>query len=215
VAEEAEDTVAYYDRNAARFAADTATLDMSALHDRFLRRLPPGGRILDAGCGVGRDTLAFVDGGYSVVAFDASAEMARLARERVAGRAEVLHMCFEDVVWREEFDGIWACASLLHVPATDFPGVATKLAAALRAGGAWYMSFKLGQGERLAGGRVFVDHTEATLRGALAGTSCELVESWASKDVRPNRNGDVWFNAVATSRKVFCHMDTRRGRKPV
>src|SRR3712207_7267921 len=44
-------------------------------HDRFLRRVRPGGRILDAGCGTGRDALAFVQRGFEVVAFDASAEM--------------------------------------------------------------------------------------------------------------------------------------------
>lgn len=98
-----------------RGAGDTGALNMSALHDRFLRHVPPGCRILDAGCGVGRDALAFAGPGYAVVAFDASAEMVRLTRERVAGQAEVLHMRFEDVAWREEFDGIWACASLLHV----------------------------------------------------------------------------------------------------
>src|SRR3954470_4490971 len=94
------DTIAYYDRNAAQFAAGTADLDMSALHERFLRHVRPGGRILDAGFGVGRDALAFVERGFSVVAFDASAEMVRLARERVAGRAEVLQMRFEAVDWR-------------------------------------------------------------------------------------------------------------------
>jgi 2-polyprenyl-3-methyl-5-hydroxy-6-metoxy-1,4-benzoquinol methylase len=144
VSDEWEDTIGYYDRNAVRFAADTADLDMSALYERFLQHLPPGGRILDAGCGVGRDALAFAERGYSVTAFDASAEMVRLARERVGSRAEVLHMRFEDVASQEEFDGIWACASLLHVPAADFPSVAARLAWALRPRGAWYMSFKLG-----------------------------------------------------------------------
>jgi hypothetical protein len=86
-------------------------------------------------------------------------------------------MRFVDVGWREEFDGIWACASLLHTPAADFPGVAARLAAALRIGGAWYMSFKLGHGERVAGGRRFTDRTEDTLRSALAGTGVELVEA--------------------------------------
>ncbi len=72
-------------------------------------------------------------------------------------------MRFEDVAWREEFDGISACASLLHVPTADFPGVAARLASALRPRGAWYMSFKLGEGEQVVGGRTFADHTEETL----------------------------------------------------
>ena len=195
--ERSEDTVAYYNRNAARFAADTADLDMSALYDQFLRYLPPCGRILDAGCGVGRDALAFAKRGYSVVAFDAAAEMVRLARERVGSRAEVRHMRFDDVAWREEFDGIWACASLLHVPTTDFPGVVRKLAAALRIGGALYLSHKLGHGERVASGRRFTDHSEKTLRAALGSTALTCAEAWTTMDVRVGRSAELWLNAIA------------------
>lgn len=192
-----DDTVAYYDRNAERFAADTGRLDMSALHERFLRHMPAGGRILDAGCGVGRDALAFAERGYSVVAFDASAEMVRLARERTAGRAEILQMRFEDVAWRKEFDGIWACASLLHVPETELPAVARRLASALRPGGVIYMSFKYGAGERVAEGRQFTDHTEETLRAALARAGLTIVEAWMTDDVRAGRSSERWLNAVA------------------
>jgi SAM-dependent methyltransferase len=191
------DTVAYYNRHAAEFSAQTANLDMSPLYERFLRHVPPQGRILDAGCGAGRDALGFALLGYSVVAFDASAEMARLARERVAGRAEVLQMRFEDLAWRDEFDGIWACASLLHVPLTDFPAVVAHLATALRAGGACYMSFKLGTGERVAGDRRFTDHTVASLHAALHSTRFRLAETWISADARPARRGESWLNAIA------------------
>ncbi|MFC0386883.1 class I SAM-dependent methyltransferase [Muricoccus vinaceus] len=193
----AEDTVTFYDRNAATFAAQTAHLDMSLFYERFLRHVPVGGRILDAGCGVGRDALAFAGRGYSVVAFDASAEMVRLARERVAGRLEVLQMRFEDVTWHKEFDGIWACASLLHIPAEEFPGIAARLAGALRPSGAWYMSFKLGEGERRLDGRLFVDHTEMTLLAAMKGFRIEVAEAWTSADVRARRAGEAWLNVVA------------------
>jgi 2-polyprenyl-3-methyl-5-hydroxy-6-metoxy-1,4-benzoquinol methylase len=97
MAEGGVDSIAFHDCNAGRFATDTGGLDMSALHERFLRHVPPGGRILDAGRRVGRDALALAEQGYSVVAFDASAEMVRLARERVGGRGEVLRMRFEDM----------------------------------------------------------------------------------------------------------------------
>jgi SAM-dependent methyltransferase len=198
--EDSMDSVAFYDRNAERFAADTGGLDMPPLYERFLQHVPPGGRILDAGCGVGRDALAFTERGYSMVAFDASIEMVRLARERVAGRAEVLHMRFEDVAWREEFDGIWACASLLHVPPGAFPGVTSRLADALRPGGAWYMSFKLGVGERRVAGRLFVDHSAESLRTTLSNLPVRTVEAWASRDVRSGRTGEHWLNALVIKR---------------
>jgi 2-polyprenyl-3-methyl-5-hydroxy-6-metoxy-1,4-benzoquinol methylase len=191
------DSVTYYNRRAADFAAQTADLDLSALHDKFLCHVRPAGRILDAGCGVGRDALAFVRRGYDVVAFDAAEEMVKLARARVDRRAAVHRMRFEDVEWRGEFDGIWACASLLHVPAASFPTVAASLAEALRPGGACYMSFKLENGERVVAERLFVDHTEETLRGVLAGIPIQIVDVWESTDVRPGRGSENWLNAIA------------------
>ena len=193
-----EGAVAYYDLNADRFAADTGGVDMSALYERFVSRVEAGGRVLDAGCGVGRDAMAFVERGYSVVAFDASAEMVRLASERIVGRAEVLQMRFNDAAWREEFNGVWACASLLHVPATELPPVIRRLGAALRPGGIIYMSFKYGSGERVVGGRRFTDHTEETLPLALSGTGLALAEVWVTGDVRVRRIGERWLNAIAT-----------------
>jgi SAM-dependent methyltransferase len=172
---------------------------MSALYERFLGRVESGGRILDAGCGVGRDALAFAERGYSVVAFDASAEMVRLASERIADRAEVLQMRFDDAAWREEFDGVWACASLLHVPATELPLVMRCLGAALRPGGVMYLSFKLGSGERDVGGRRFTDVTEEMLRAALAAADLTLAEVWVTGDVRVGRTGELWLNAIALS----------------
>ena len=191
------DSVAYYDLNAERFAADTIGVSMSALYERFLLYVASGSRILDAGCGVGRDALAFAELGYQVVAFDASDEMVRRAGERVAGRGEVLQMRFEDAAWREEFDGIWACASLLHVQATKLPSVIRRLGAALRPGGVMYMSFKHGSGERIVEGRRFTDHTGETLGAALCGTGLTLVDVWMTDDVRPGRLGERWLNAIA------------------
>jgi hypothetical protein len=106
-------------------------------------------------------------------------------------------MRFEDLGWQNEFDGIWACASLLHVPEPSFTDVAMRLAMALRPGGAWYMSFKLGIGERMADGRLFVDHTADTLRQVLAPVPIEVDETWISGDIRPNRQNEHWLNAIA------------------
>jgi|ERR1700712_5510091 2-polyprenyl-3-methyl-5-hydroxy-6-metoxy-1,4-benzoquinol methylase len=180
------ETIGYYNRHAADFGAQTANVDMEANYQRFLPHIPTGGRILGAGCGVGRDTLAFADRGYDVVAIDASSEMVRLACERVGDRAEVHLMRFQDVQWCNEFDGIWTCASLLHVPAASFDGIARLLTTALRAGGVWYTSFKVGIGERMVGGRLFVDHDEETLRLSLEATPVDIIETWISVDARPD-----------------------------
>ena len=100
------------------------------------------------------------------------------------------------VAWQDAFDGIWACASLLHVPAATFPDVARRLAASLRPGGVCYMSFKYGERERLAGGRLFTDHTEATVAQALGLVDLVVLESWKTGDVRPDRRSDYWINLI-------------------
>lgn len=193
-------TIAWYDRRAEAFAADTEEADMADLRARFLRHVPPGGRILDAGCGAGRDALAFCRAGYSVVAFDASEAMVRLARARLPASFPVLRMRFDEMAWHDEFDGVWACASLLHVPTADFPDTASRIVAALRRGGAWYASFKRGSGERLSGGRLFSDHTEESLAAAAAGLGTDILELWTTADVRPGRADERWTNGLLRRR---------------
>ena len=66
--------------------------------------------------------------------------MVELAREHSG--LPIIHLRFEDVVWRDTFDGIWSCASLLHVARDNLPAIMARLAAALKSGSAWFMSFK-------------------------------------------------------------------------
>jgi SAM-dependent methyltransferase len=72
-------TIDFYDANADRYFALTRDADMSVNRAAFLRYLPRSGRVLDAGCGSGRDALAVREAGFDVEAFDASAALARLA----------------------------------------------------------------------------------------------------------------------------------------
>src|SRR5688500_10452441 len=99
-------TIAYYDRHAGEYARSTLGVDVRALYGPFLTLIPEGGRILDAGCGSGRDAKAFLDLGYRVLAFDASRTMAELASRTTGLEVRVLR--FEDVTFDREFDGIWA-----------------------------------------------------------------------------------------------------------
>jgi 2-polyprenyl-3-methyl-5-hydroxy-6-metoxy-1,4-benzoquinol methylase len=111
----------YYQQHADTFFDDTVEVDMTPLYGRFLPLLADGAAILDAGCGSGRDALAFAMLGYSVTAFDASPALVALA-ENHSGRA-VHCLRFQDITWQAQFDGIWACASLLHVPTAELPEV--------------------------------------------------------------------------------------------
>ncbi len=187
-------TLAWYAANRIRFFEDTVSADMSALHARFLAHVPAGGLILDAGCGSGRDSKAFLTQGFRVSLFDASAELASLASAHVG--QPVMVRAFREISERDCYDGIWACASLLHLPAAEIPDALHRLWAALKAGGVFYLSFKLGEGERTHDGRHFTDATEARLRDWLAALpSIDTVECWTSADRRPGRT-DVWLNAL-------------------
>jgi 2-polyprenyl-3-methyl-5-hydroxy-6-metoxy-1,4-benzoquinol methylase len=154
-----------------------------------------GGSILDAGCGSGRDALAFSRAGYAVTAFDGSAKMVQLASEHSG--LKVLRMAFADAAWIDAFDGIWSCASLLHVPRAELGAAMTRLAGALKPGGAWFMSFKYGEGERFATERHFTDMTETSIANAIGATGLHVADLWVSNDARPGRAGERWMNAIA------------------
>ena len=103
---------------------------------------------------------------------------------------------FSDFGEVEAYDGVWCCASLLHVPAAELPACFARLWRALRPGGCLYVSFKLGVGEREHAGRRFTDADDKTLRGWLSALSqVSSVETWVSEDKRPDRS-ERWINAL-------------------
>lgn len=189
-------TITYYDENAGHFCESTFSLDLGGIRGRFLAHMPAGGKVLDAGCGSARDALAFKQAGYTVTAFDACSPMVEIASKNLG--QPVLHMRFEDVHFREEFDGIWACASLLHVAKDSLPHVLALLRNALKPGGALYVSFKYGVQDRIkSDGRYFVDLNEPGLNALLAQCSgLTLQEEWVTRDHRPARASEEWLNAI-------------------
>lgn len=159
------DSTKYYDENAQNYFETTVEYDVSSLYGLFLPYLFPKAKILDAGCGSGRDSQFFLTQGYDVTAFDGSSKMVELARQYTG--VLVAHRTFFDVYETEEFDAIWASASLLHVPKPSLPSVLEKLKKALKPQGVWYMSFRHGEVEQDEGDRYFNDQTEASLRETL------------------------------------------------
>lgn len=191
-------TLEYYQHHADDFFNSTVNVDMNSIYTPFLERIPKGGRILDAGCGSGRDSKAFLQQGYQVEAFDATAEMAKLASQHTG--LSVKQMTFSDVDAVNRYDGIWCCASLLHVSAAELPDAMAKLALALKPGGIWYVSFKYGDGERVKDGRRFTDLNEQGLNTLLAGLAgITLVGHWITEDKRPDRS-EMWLNALLQKR---------------
>lgn len=193
-------TVGYYDTNADAFFDQTIGVDMSPLYARFLARVPPGGHIVDAGCGSGRDAKAFLERGYQVSAFDASAELAQRASRSLGIPVQCRR--FDEIAEVESYDAIWACASLLHVGAADLPVAVAQLTRSLRVGGVFYASFKHGVGERIdANGRHFTDMTPDVLQALVTRVGrLKLIESWQTGDRRGDRPEVLWQNILALKR---------------
>ena len=184
-------TLQFYNNNAERYAAQTKYIDVSDLYTDFEECLCPGDRILDLGCGSGRDSKYFLERGYDVVSVDGSAEMCRVASEYLG--IPVQQKLFSEIEYREEFDGIWACASLLHVPKVQIRDVMEKVSRALKEQGVLYASFKYGDDEKTVDGRLFSLYNETDLEWI---SDLGLIEYWIIDDVRTEHVGAKWLNTL-------------------
>ena len=195
-------TLSFYNSNAEQYIAETLDLDISKNRDVFLSYIPKGGHILDLGCGSGRDSRSFIDNGYSVTAVDGSKEIATVASDFIGQTVEV--KMFQDLDYINVFDGIWACASLLHCPKSEIADVMFKINQALKTNGVVYMSFKYGQGERVdERGRFFNDYTETELSELIfAQAGLSIVE--LSTELKPLRAGfQSWLNLIAKKEREY------------
>lgn len=188
-------TLNYYNENSKAFIDSTRNVDFSIIQNKFLKCLPQGAKILDFGCGSGRDTKYFLDRGYLVDAIDGSVELCRLASEYTG--ITVRNMLFQELNKKEKYDGIWACASILHLNKQEIQAVLRKMLAALKADGIIYTSFKYGDYEGMRNERFFTDFTEETF--------CRFIENvkglkvkcqWITGDARSDRSDEKWLNLI-------------------
>ncbi len=135
-------TLGFYAKEAEIYAEASDKQGPTKALTRFMAELPTGARILDLGCGTGRDTLAMCAAGFNVVPADGSAEMAAEVAKR--GGPPVHVVLFENLEWVAEFDAVWANASLLHTPRSAITDVLRRINRALRPGGKLFASFKAG-----------------------------------------------------------------------
>ncbi|MCF7500205.1 class I SAM-dependent methyltransferase [Pseudoalteromonas sp. L1] len=193
-------TIDYYNQNAQAFVDATLDVDLTELYDEFLPLIPKNGSLLDAGCGSGRDAFIFKERGFNVDAFDISPEIAKLASEYLDQKVAVSSFQALDDV--DKYDGIWCCASLIHVAKNDLTEAFNNLARALKPQGIVYVSFKYGDGEREHNGREFTDLNEQTLENIIKNTNLFILKSWQSADQRPERASEIWLNAILHRRTI-------------
>lgn len=187
-------TMDYYNQYADEFTVSTFKVDMESLYQPFLAELQEGTRILDVGCGSGRDTLAFKNKGYHVDAIDYSDELVKKAT-RLTG-IPIKLQSFYEIDADDAYDGIWACASLLHCERNRLPEVLEKMLRALKPKGVIYMSFKHGDLDREKDGRHFTDlnkHQAEELLNQFKNIS--LIQLWTTIDKRPDRT-EEWLNIL-------------------
>ncbi len=188
-------TLDYYNTFHKDFITNTLEANASELHHSFLKYLPKGASILDLGCGSGRDSKVFINLGYKVCALDGSKELCKFASEYIG--QQVICKTFDEINFKEEFDGIWACASLLHIPYKDLPNIFKKLSKALKQEGHLYASFKYGDFEGERKGRYFTDLTEERLKQLLEPfDKLEIVETTITSDIRKGREEEKWLNVM-------------------
>ena len=188
-------TIEYYNQNADMFAQGTRLVDFTVVQERFAKMLPVDSRILDFGCGSGRDTKYFLEKGYRVEATDGSAELCKLAS--VFAGIEVKEMLFQDLDVSGKYEGIWACSSILHLSKKELLPVIRKMCDALKDNGVIYTSFKYGDFEGERNGRYFTDFTEDTFDKFIKVIpELTIEEEWITSDVRPGRGEEKWLNLI-------------------
>lgn len=193
-------TLNYYDENAIKFVNETINVDFVKVQNKFINKLAKDAYILDFGCGSGRDTKYFLENGFKVDAIDGSLELCKLASKFTG--IDVKHMYFQDLCEEEKYDGIWACASILHLNMKDLKDVFLKMITALKFNGVIYTSFKYGILEGNRNGRYFTNMDEAKFADFIDKYDNITVEElWVTADVRPGRSEEKWLNLILRKKK--------------
>ena len=191
--------LAQFDRTSGSLG--TEYTDFSQIQKEFLNILPPGAHILDFGCGSGRDTKYFLEQGYKVDAIDGSFELCKLASAHTG--IKVRQTFFQELQEIEKYEGIWACASILHMAKNELPDILQRMYNALKPDGIIYASFKYGEFEGVRNDRYFSDFTEESFGKLVKGIHGLVIEKmWITGDVRDGREEEKWLNIILR-RKIY------------
>jgi 2-polyprenyl-3-methyl-5-hydroxy-6-metoxy-1,4-benzoquinol methylase len=184
----------YYNQRGKEFFDRSVIRSATEQLGKFILFIPKDGTILDAGCGSGRDTKTFNDLGYKVTSFDGSEKMVELATEYTG--LPIQHMTFEDMAFDQKFDGIWACATLLHLPHDVLKSTLHTLWQYLEKSGVFYMSFKYGDHEELWSDRFFNFQNETRITKLIEPLlNAHIIDLWKTPDIDPVNKPD-WLNVL-------------------
>jgi SAM-dependent methyltransferase len=190
-------TLSHYDQRAREFEARTRDHDVSQNIAALLAHIEesPPCTLLDLGCGPGRDLKAFTALGHVAIGLDGSASFAAMARETTG--CEVWQQDFLALdLPPARFDGVFANATLFHVPSRELPRVLAELHATLKPRGVLFASNPRGENqEGWSGGRYGVYHDLAAWRGYMTGAGfTEITHYYRPPDVPPEQQ--MWLASV-------------------
>ena len=195
-------TLDYYNKNSEEYFNSTLNVDMTNTYKPFLKLVPKDGKILDLGCGSGRDSMNFIKLGYEVTAVDGSKELAKKASVLLG--KEVIVSTFEELELKEKFHGIWACASLLHIKREDLKTVLNNLYNNLDDNGVFYMSFKYGEKEYVDDkNRYFNCFTDESIISFInENTKYNILGLYITEDKLGRVNEVKWVNLICNKKSV-------------
>lgn len=195
-------TLDYYNKNSEEYFNSTLNVDMTNTYKEFLKLVPEGGKILDLGCGSGRDSMNFMKLGYEVTSVDGAKELAKKASVLLG--KEVIVSTFEELELKEKFHGIWACASLLHIKREDLKIVLNNLYNNLDDKGVFYMSFKYGEKEYVDDkNRYFNCFTDESIISFInENTKYNILGLYITEDKLGRVNEVKWVNLICNKKSV-------------
>lgn len=188
-------TIDYYNRNADSYYWNTVGVDMSVFRKKFASYLPNEASVIDMGCGSGRDVMAFSDMGHDAAGLDAAKELLKLAEERL--EIKTIAADISEYKAASPYDGIWCCASLIHLSDEEKARFFRNLERNLKPGGVLFVSVKEGIETGRDGDGVYTNNcTWEELKRYLESAGCGILEDRVTTDAM-GRSGVKWLNVFA------------------
>lgn len=197
-----QDTIRSYDAIAAAYAERWFDTRLTSSMSRFADRLGRGVRVLDVGCGPGRDVAWLAEQGFQAVGIDLSQKMLEKGSERDIP-APLIQADMQQLPFRKgSFKGLWVCASLLHIPKDQVPHVLRELERVVHPGHI-YLAVKRGEGQEyvedpVGHRRLFVYYHPAEIQLLMERAGFEVLDCWENQDQAGRSRS--WINVLAWSK---------------
>lgn len=198
--EEVERTRKTYGKIASKYQKEHSDIEeIGKYADSFISMV--NGNVLDIGCGPGRDAHYFEENGLFATGIDITPEFLAMAKEN-SPSSDFISMDARHLSFTEgSFDGIWACASLLHLPKADFPNAIGEACRAMKDDGTLFLSLKKGSDEGYVGEenkRYFSYYSEDEITGILESNGFHVIS------LETEEKKDTWISIFAKKAKKHC-----------